>query len=179
MAQIEAGLTDAIDAWGGEVVQLPPGPYQFKITAADIESKQADDNTTKLQLIVSFEVFSGEMAGKTAKSWFQIPSGGKSDDTARKRLKSLTLATGIQLDSKGNFDTAQLIGCKLNADVIQQSYESKPDPITGHTLTKTMTKIVNERPFAPIIANGAGAPQTKVNSGVPASMPGLPGLTKA
>lgn len=177
MAQIDAGLTADVEAWGGEIVTLPPGPYQLRVKAADVEEKKDKEGNPRLQLVVESEVLSGAFAGKNPKSWYNIPRGNdKAAETARKRLKSLIVACNVPVDGAGNFDTNQLIGCKYNADVIHDTYESGADPLTGKTVQKTAVRIVNERAYGAIAspdnkpANGQGAVS-------PAS--GLPGLTKA
>lgn len=179
MAIIEANLNE-VEAWGGESVQLPPGEYQFKVKNADVESK-ADGEKTKLQLVVDYEVLSGTFAGKTAKAWFQLDF---SKDAPRKRLKSLILACNVPLSPNGSFDTAQLVGCKLNADVTHESYESKPDPITGAKVEKTAVRIVNERPFRDVVEVASSSSPVQSNGPVagrpvPSVGGSLPGLTKA
>jgi hypothetical protein len=95
----------------------------------------------------------------------------------RKRLKSLVTAAGITVSPNGSFDSAQLVGCKLNADVVHETYQSKPDPITGQSTEKISIRIVNERSFGGINASST------VSAGRPVSAPSvggsLPGLTKA
>lgn len=181
MATIEANLNEAgLDAWGGEISTLPPGEYQFKIKAADVESKE-DGEKIKNQLVIDYEVVSGAFSGKIAKAWFNLDF---TKDTPRKRLKSLVQAAGIAVSPNGSFDTAQLLGCKLNADVIHRTYEGKPDPVLGGPPPqKTAINIVNERPFREVV----NAPEGAVNGApsTPGTLPGvkvggaaMPGLTK-
>lgn len=175
MATIEAGLND-VEAWGGEITQLPPGEYQFKIKAADVEQKEKDGKVIS-QLVVDYEVLSGAFAGKPGKAWFTL---NFAKDTPRRRLKSLVTAAGITVSPNGSFDSNQLVGCKLNADVIHESYESGPDPITGVKIEKTAVRIVNERPFRDVVTQPNGA--TSQGAGKPASVSvgaSLPGLSKA
>ena len=122
MPMIDAKLNE-VDAWGGESTQLPPGPYSFRIKSASIESKAEGKN----QLVVENEVISsGEMKGKTAKSFFMLDF---SKDAPRKRLKSLVLATKVPVDAAGNFNSDNLVGTQYDAEVTHESYESKPDPL--------------------------------------------------
>lgn len=174
MPMIDAKLNE-VDAWGGESTQLPPGPYSFRIKSASIESKAEGKN----QLVVENEVISsGEMKGKTAKSFFMLDF---SKDAPRKRLKSLVLATKVPVDAAGNFNSDNLVGTQYDAEVTHESYESKPDPITGQTTTKTATRIVNEMPFGTNAAKASGKPA--VSNSAPVSgqaaplMPGMAGLT--
>jgi|SRR5882672_3515850 len=170
MATIEANLND-VEAWGGEVSTLPPGEYQLKVKAADVEQKDSDGKITS-QLVVDYEVTSGAFSGKVVKAWFTLDF---TKDTPRKRLKSLVVACNIEVSPNGSFDTAQLVGCQLNADVIHQTYMSKPDPITGNPVEKTSVRVVNERRSGPVNASVAapasGSPRTGVS--VPGTMPGL------
>lgn len=176
MANIEANLND-IEAWGGEITKLPPGEFSFKIKAADIENKEKDGKTQS-QLVVDLEVISGPFAGKTAKSWFGLDF---TKDTPRKRLKSLVNASGIAVSPNGSFDSAQLIGCKINADVTHETYMTKAglDVVGGSVIPpeeKIAVRVVNERPFREVAgtatANGTSAP-TPISGGA-----SLPGLTK-
>lgn len=175
MTQINAGLND-VEAWGGEIVQLPPGSYQFVVKAADIEEKADESGKPKSTLIVSAEVLSGAFAGKQVKSWFTLDF---TKDTPRKRLKSLVLATGIPVDSAGGFDTTNLIGCKFNADVVVSSYEGKADPLTGVKPMKESAKVVNERPYGSLGVDTRqqesmpSAGKVMGGTGTGGSMPGL------
>ena len=175
MATIDANLNE-IDAWGGETTQLPPGEYQLKVTAADVEQKE-DGEKIKSQLVVNYEVISGAFSGKTIKAWFMLDF---TKDTPRKRLKSLVNATGIGVSPNGSFDTAQLLACKLNADVVHESYQSKPDPITGQSVEKTAIRVVNERTLRELsgIAGGQAALAGPGKSSVSVGS-NLPGLTRA
>lgn len=175
MATIEANLNE-VDAWGGEVTQLPPGEYQLKVLAADVEQKESGE-TIKSQLVVKYEVVSGAFAGKATTAWFGLDF---TKDTPRKRLKSLVAATGIPLSPNGSFDSAQLVGARLNADITHESYTSKPDPITGQSTEKTTIRVVNERPFREVSAVAPASNGTPVAPRAGVSVPGsLPGLTKA
>lgn len=164
-----------VNAWGGESTHLPPGPYSFKIKAANIEAKSEGKN----QLVLDNEVVSdGEMKGKIAKSFFMLDF---TKETPKKRLKSLITATRIQLVN-GTFATESLVGTQYDADVIHEDYESKTDPITGQAATKTAIRIVNEMPFGTNAAESGGKPAMSGNSSAPAmgmgaGMSGMAGLT--
>ncbi len=173
MATIEANLND-VEAWGGEVTTLPPGEYQVKVKAADVEQKE-DGEKIKSQLVVDYEVISGAFSGKVCKAWFGLDF---SKEVPRKRLKSLVQAANVPLSPNGSFDSAQLVGCKLNIDSIHQTYTSKPDPITGTTEEKTAVRAVNERPFRDVVAASAGTASVNPSPGLKIGAPGLPGLTK-
>ena len=175
MPMIEGANLDNVEAWGGESTQLPPGPYSFRIVKASIEAKSEGKN----QLVIDNEVISeGEMKGKTAKSFFMLDF---SKEAPKKRLKSLVIATRIPVTG-GNFNSDNLVGTQYDAEVTHESYESKPDPITGQTTTKTATRIVNEMPFGTNAAKASGKPSAASNA-APVSgqaaplMPGMAGLT--
>jgi hypothetical protein len=176
MAIIQNANLNDVEAWGGEITQLPPGPYQLRIKSAAIEEKGSGADV-KAQLVIDYEVLSGAFSSKSIKAWFSL----KFDkDTPRKRLKSLIVASGIQLDSQGNFDTNQLVGCKLNADVIHETYESGKDPITGQAVEKLAVRVVNERRFAPLSDTGNANTGNAVPTNAAQSFaPNLPGLTPA
>lgn len=178
MPVIEAQLND-VEAWGGENVQLPPGEYQLKVKGADVEQKDANEQgVVKSSLVVEYEVLSGAFSGKTVKAWFGLDF---TKEVMRKRLKSLVNASGINTGPTGAFDSNQLVGCKINADVTHDTFQSdKRDPITGNILPpKTFVRVVNERPFREVVAG----PTAQTNAGgtkQPASVGGsLPGLTRA
>ncbi len=170
MTQIVGANLNDVDAWGGESVQLPPGPYQLRVKGADVEQKDKEGKITT-QLVLDYEVVSGAMSGKTLKAWFSLDF---SKDVPRKRLKSLVLACGVPIDPSGSFDTAALVGCKINADVVHETYDSKPDPITGGVSQKTAIRVVNERPFGAMGVDGAQRAASATVGGT-----SLPGLTRA
>lgn len=174
MATIEANLND-VEAWGGEIVQLPPGEYSVKVKSADVEQKEKDGKVTN-QLVVDYEVISGAFAGKVCKAWFNMDF---SQDTPRKRMKSLVNACNIPLSGNGSFDSNQLVGCKLNIDIIHRTYEGKPDPILGGPPpVKTAVNAINERTYREVV-NQPAATSAPTNA-KPASVPmgaTLPGLT--
>lgn len=170
MAIIQAQLNE-VDAWGGEIVQLPPGAYSFRIKEVATEQKESKDGKPYLQLVLDNEVISGEFSGKVQKSWFSCDF---SKDTPRKRLKSLIVATGIRTTPSGDFDSNDLNGCQYNADVTHETYEGKPDPLNGgKTAPKTAVRIVNERPFEAVLGAKTGA----ANSGAKVGGAAMPGLT--
>lgn len=184
MAPLIEVVLEGVDAWGGESVNLTPGPYSFRIKEVNVTQKEGKDGKPPTnQLEVTSEVLSGEFSGKQVKSWFMLGGQG---DTWRKRLKSLATATSVPTSPNG-FDSNALVGCKYNADVQAEEYETPPDPVHGTPGAKrTRTKIINERPYQVLsstgsAANATGAPvnggaQSNVNTSV--GVAGMPGLTE-
>ena len=138
MAYIDQKLHEA-KAWGGEFEVLPPGDYAFQIVKVEQENSSQKGTPT---LVVHTEVISpASMAGRKLIARYYLTEG------SRGRLKSLTDATGVQLDDAGGFDDEQLIGLQFSADVVNEVYE-KQDPLDPtKKVTRNQARVQNERPF--------------------------------
>ena len=133
---------DIGDAWDGESGFNPPaqGDYVFRVTEAE-QSKSSKGNqmlVTTLEVVSAAEGQETDQAGKTMKDWRTWHTQG-----GARRLKSLVLASGIEPDKSGSFDTDDLVGREFVATVVVETRPvSNPD---GTTTEYDNARIYKER----------------------------------
>lgn len=130
----------AAQAWDGEAgPRIPPGDYLVDITSA----AKTVSGTNKPQVEATFTVAEGEHEGATLKGWYVLT------ERAIGRLINLLTACGLELDERGGFDVNALVGNRLNIKVIENTYESGENPVTGEKVMKTNSKVMGERAYIP------------------------------
>lgn len=177
-----------VKAWDGNSEALPPtDDVLFRIT--EVKQELSSKKQTQ-QLVLSLEVVGGssqELVGRKTFARYGIGDGIK--EGQRGRLRALVDAAQVPLDQQGGFNDEALVGRVFLADLKLNSY-TQTDPVTGASVTKENTQVVNERPaqggqpqmqmqmpqgFAPPQAQGfAPPPPPQVAPGMPAPMMGQP-----
>lgn len=140
---IDMELND-VDKWDGSQTRVDPGHYVVRLDK--IEGGQSKSGGPKMGVMFRVEEaienpdnekFVGEVIP-------QSYSLDKTKDVARRRLKSIIEAAGVQLDKRGGFDPKDLINVQIIVEVQKQSY-SEVNPLTQAKEQKESTKVLRER----------------------------------
>jgi hypothetical protein len=183
MAHIN-GRFHEVSAWSGESEALPPGPdYAFQIEG--VEQGVSPQKQTPQLNVTCIVLNEGENYGRKGIFRYNL---NLDKEAPRKRLRSLIDATGIPMDADGGIDDQDLIGRQFLADVIAENYDVV-DGTTGTKITKTASRIQNERPLdganqaadaaapqavAPAPAAAAPAPAPAPAAAAPAARAAIP-----
>jgi hypothetical protein len=118
-----------VETWDGQDRPLVPiGTYRFKVV-------NLINHGPRIEGV--FEILDGEHAGSKVWNNYQ-----HTNDTGKKRLKNLMVACGASL---GRFDSDELVGSTIIADVVHNLGQAKPDEMGNVREPKTFANLCNER----------------------------------
>lgn len=106
-------------------------------------------------LRLTYRVISeGPMQGRTTRQSYAILPD---NDGARRRMKNLIDALGVETDENHRFAPASMVGTQMRAEAIIEPYTDF-DSRTGQNVTKEAVRIVGEEP---LMVEEAPAPQQR------------------
>ena len=151
---------DLTPADGRKFDRVEPGTYDFEVEKAIFDlSKNTGKKTLKITAKVVTE---GEMLGKKMTGTYVIGDG----DFERRRMKSIVIATGVDVDANGGFNREALQGLVFTADVILDEYKAL-NPQTGLEEMRPFTKWCSERPVEGVIQTATPSKPTPSTANAP------------
>lgn len=163
------GLNDPnLTPHDGRNQRVEPGTYDWEITKAVFDQSKKGNRTLRVTAIVTTE--DSPMKGRSLVGTYVISE----DDFARRRMKALVEATGVQIDAQGGLSKDAFVGTHFTADVVVDTFDDI-DSKTGQPVTKDFTKWIGERPYegaAPVASTKAAAPAA--NAGTAPRRPAAP-----
>lgn len=143
------GLNDPnLTPHDGRNQRVEPGTYDWEITKAVFDQSKKGNRTLRVTAVVTTE--ESPMKGRSLVGTYVISE----DDFARRRMKALVEATGVQVDANGGLSKDAFVGTHFTADVVVDTFDDI-DSKTGQPVTKDFTKWIGERPYegtAPVAA---------------------------
>lgn len=135
------GLNDPnLQPHDGRNQRVEPGTYDWEITKAVFDQSKKGNRTLRVTAIVTTE--DSPMKGRSLVGTYVISE----DDFARRRMKALVEATGVQVDANGGLSKDAFVGTHFTADVVVDTFDDI-DSKTGQPVTKDFTKWIGERPY--------------------------------
>jgi len=135
------GLNDpSLIPHDGRNQRVEPGTYDWEITKAVFDQSKKGNRTLRVTAIVNTE--DSPMKGRSLVGTYVISE----DDFARRRMKALVEATGVQVDANGGLSKDAFVGTHFTADVVVDTFDDI-DSKTGQPVTKDFTKWIGERPY--------------------------------
>jgi hypothetical protein len=149
------GLNDPnLTPHDGRNQRVEPGTYDWEITKAVFDQSKKGNRTLRVTANVITE--DSPMKGRSLVGTYVISE----DEFARRRMKALVEATGVQVDANGGLSKDAFVGTHFTADVVVDTFDDI-DSKTGQPVTKDFTKWIGERPYegsAPVQAAKPTAP---------------------
>lgn len=147
-----------VDAWDGASSLIPAGNYELEI--AKIEGGQSRAGNPKM--VITYKVTEAheeaeENQAAVDRTVMQSYSLDASNDVTRRRIKALTLAAEVEIDTRGGFNPNDMIGARIFAEARLDTY-TETNPTTQERVERNSLRIFRERPAQEAVAPQAAAP---------------------
>lgn len=167
------GLNDPnLTPHDGRNQRVEPGTYDWEITKAIFDQSKKGNRTLRLTAQVVTE--DSPMKGRSLVGTYVISE----DDFARRRMKAIVEATGVEIDAQGGLSKDAFVGTRFTADVVVDTFDDI-DAKTGLPVTKDFTKWNGERTYegAALTASAKPAVAPAAAAGTAPRRPAAPAAT--
>lgn len=123
----------------GKQQRVDPGTYEFEVEKAVFDQSKKGNKVLRVTMKI---VSDGPMKGRQMTGSYVI----NDEEFSRRRMLALVKASQCEVDERGGFSAAKLVGCHLLADVVSHSWDDI-NAKTGMPETREGTRYEGERPI--------------------------------